>query len=320
MAAAEVLGARWTRKHDDPNVPTVAAALRTEFPNSLDEVIDLCANRPGGGRMTAAGSHWALSTAAIADATFVETHDPQNMFDAMGRTLFEVIPGCMNNNFLAAMAQQNMPAYDDTRFDENGGLYLVHFETGKRVYQAYAELDQGDDNNPNSLAAVLRDKFHNPTYLGPWAFETLGGAGGQTVFGALTTGTHGGDFHVGPIADSVMAVHLVADGGHHYWIEPESLTHLGERLTDDAKLRALYGDDRYKGKAATGNENFTILRDDNLFNAVTIGAGRFGVVYSVVIRAVRQYTLHQERRLTMWQVLPAGQDDHFADVIVDHRC
>jgi len=40
----------------------------------------------------------------------------------------------------------------------------------------------------------------------------LGGVDGQTVFGELTTGTHGGDFAQPPIADSVAALHLVADG------------------------------------------------------------------------------------------------------------
>jgi hypothetical protein len=302
MAAPEVLGAIWGRKHDDPAIPTVPSAPRTEFPTTLEDLIDLCANHRGG-RMTGAGSHWSLSTAAVADDTFIETHDPQNLFPAMDRTLFDVIPGCMNSRFIAAMAQQTVPSYDVNSVDENGGMYLVHVETGKRVYQLYTELDGGDDNNPRSLAVHIRDNFGMADYFGPWAFETLGGAGGQTVFGALTTGTHGGDFHVGPIADSVMAMHLVVDGGHHYWIEPESLTHFNERLTDDRLLRRLYGDDRYKGNAASGRDNFTVVRDDTLFDAVRIGAFRFGIVYSVVLRAVRQYTLHQERRLTTWQAV-----------------
>lgn len=302
MAAPEVLGARWSRKHDDPGIPTVPSAPRTEFPTTLEDIIDLCANHRGG-RMTAAGSHWSLSTGAVADDTFVETNDPQNLFPPMDRTLFGVIPRCMNRHFVASMAQQNVPSYDVNSFDENGGMYLVHVETGKRVYQLYTELDGGDDNNPESLAVHIRDNYGNPAYFGPWAFETLGGAGGQTVFGALTTGTHGGDFHVGPIADAVMAMHVVVDGGHHYWIEPESLGPFGERMTDDHLLRRLYADDRYKGNAASGRDNFTVVRDDTLFDAVRIGAFRFGIVYSVVLRAVRQYTLHQERRLTTWQAV-----------------
>src|SRR5262245_13520781 len=111
MTAPEVLGARWNRKHDDPAVPTVPSAPRTEFPTTLEDVIELCANHRGG-RLTAAGSHWSLSTAAVADDTFVETHDPQDQFPAMDRTIFDVIPHCMNRHFIAAMAQQNVPSYD----------------------------------------------------------------------------------------------------------------------------------------------------------------------------------------------------------------
>lgn len=131
-------------------------------------------------------------------------------------------------------------------------------------------------------------QFGNSSYRGSWGFATLGGAGGQTVFGALATGTHGGDFRIAPMADSVMAMHLVADGGKHYWIEPESLTPLGTRVADDDLLTALYGQRRYGGR-----RNFEIIRDDDVFNSVLISVGRFGIVYSIVMAAVRQYCLHQ---------------------------
>jgi hypothetical protein len=49
------------------------------------------------------------------------------------------------------------------------------------------------------------------------------------------TGTHGGDWRQQPISDSVVAMHLVADGGDHYWIEPNDNRN-EIRLTDDAKL------------------------------------------------------------------------------------
>ncbi|MEU1973450.1 hypothetical protein ABZ477_17480 [Microbacterium sp. NPDC019599] len=300
MSVMELNGAMWRRKHDDPAAPTRPTTPRILYPTSLEEVIELCATRPRGQRATGAGSHWSLSMGAVADVSFVETHDPTDVQKAMGRTLFDVVPGCLSDAMLDHLAQQQQPEYSDRTFGENAGEYYVHIETGKRVYQAYAELDQGDDANPQSLAAYLRDQRGNPTYLGPWGFRTLGGAGGQTVFGALTTGTHGGDFRTGPIAESVVALHLVVDGGRHFWIEPESPHRTEVRFTDDDKLRRVYADDRYKGAAASGDENFQVIRDDDVFNAVLIGSWRFGIVYSVVLRVVRQYTLHQERRLTTW--------------------
>ena len=286
MAIDEVLGQAWTRKHDDPAIPVVPSAPKTEYPKSLEELIKICSTRPPSEKIHAAGSHWALSDAAISDSIFVETHDPNNMHMAMGRTLYQVVPGCLNPKFIEALAARTIPPFNSMNVssDADEGLYPIHIETGKRVYQLYSELDSGD-NDPRSLATALEKDVNqpNPSYLGPWAFKTLGGAGGQTVFGALTTGTHGGDFDTGPIAESVMALHLVADGGKHYWIEPETPRGGLPRLTDDAKLLALYDQPRYGGP-----KNFEWIRNDDVFHSVLIAAGRFGIVYSIVIAAVRQ--------------------------------
>lgn len=295
MAATEVHKAPWTRKHDQPGVDLIPSAPTIAYPTSLEDLIDLLRNREPTERVHAAGSHWGLSRAAVSDDVFVETHDPNNVYPAMGRTLYEVVPGCLTKAFIDRLDEEHPKAYDTTHDDEDVGLYPFHIETGKRVYQAYAEMDWGDDQNRDSLAVLLQRKYNNSSYLGPWAFRTLGGAGGQTVFGALTTGTHGGDFRAPPIADSVLAIHLVTDGGKHYWIEPAP-GRPSRQMTDDDKLKALYGADRYGGR-----DNFAIRRDDDLFNAVLMSAGRFGVVYSVVLGAVRQYTLHEERRLRTWQ-------------------
>lgn len=305
----------WKRKHD----LSAIGAPRIVFPTLLEGLIQICKTRAPGERLKAAGSHWALSDAAISDHDFIETNDPNPELHpgtngAMDRTLLEVVPGCLSAGFLAQLGARRLVGYqratsDADKYDveENIGPFFVHFETGKRIYQLYSEMDVadgvglGDDlaaqlgGGAISLARQIERDFQNPDYLGPWGFPTLGGAGGQTVFGALTTGTHGGDFKLPPVADAVAAMHLVADGGVHYWIEPSP----GEgptRMTDDDKLKALYGDAKFGGP-----DNFRLVRDSNLFAAVLISPGRFGIVYSVVLSVVRQYSLHQERRLTNWQ-------------------
>jgi len=262
----------------------------------LEDLIQICAARTPSERIHAAGSHWALSKAAVSDSVFVETHDPNNLHQAMGRTLYDVVPDCLNPKVIDTLAAVTVPAFDadPEHVGENQGFYPIHVETGKRVYQLYAELDHGDDD-PRSLATLL-SKRGNTSYLGPWAFQTLGGAGGQTVFGALATGTHGGDFRMPPIADAVLALHLVADGGKHYWIESQGV--LDFDLTDDTLLRKFYGQARFGGP-----RNFEIIRSHEMLKAVLISAGRFGIVYSFIIAAVRQYSLHQERRLTTWQAI-----------------
>ena len=63
------------------------------------------------------------------------------------------------------------------------------------------------------------------------AMPTLGGNVGQAVAGAISTGTHGGDPTQPPLADAVVAMHVVTEGGRELWVERAS-----EPITDDLKL------------------------------------------------------------------------------------
>src|SRR5882757_9328978 len=108
MAIDEVDLAPWTRKHDDPAMPVVPSAPRTLYPKSLQELIQICSTRKAGENIHAAGSHWALSEAAISDSVFVETHAPDELHQVMGRTLYEVVPPCLNAQFVAALANRHV--------------------------------------------------------------------------------------------------------------------------------------------------------------------------------------------------------------------
>ena len=285
----------WGRKHE---LGTIVAP-EIAYPTSLDELIELCRDQPPEHSMHAAGSHWGLSTAAESDYTFIETRDPTGRFPAMARTLTEVIPHCMTDEALDLMAGRHPVSFESNLLDgtaADDAPYFVHVEAGKKIYELYAELDQDAAGVPGSLAAYLADKRNNYDYAGPWAFRTLGAAGGQTVFGALTTGTHGGDFATPPIADDIFAIHLVTDGGRHYWIEPP-LDAGGPTLTDESKLRSHYGNRPRTGKTVA----FEVIRDPTVFRAVLVGAHRFGVVYSFVLRARRQYMMRETRVLGTWQ-------------------
>ncbi|MES5896772.1 hypothetical protein [Bacillus cereus group sp. RP43] len=182
MPIEESQNTPWTRKHFISHAPKIV------YPKSLEELIELCQNRPSGQRFKAAGSHWALSEAAVSDHTFIETNDPRDVHRAMGKTLTNVIPNCLNRDYIKHMVE--------TEKEKKQKSYLVHVESGKRIYQLYAELDQiVDIGDKNTLAGFIIDQVDNKAdYSGPWGFATLGGAGGQTIVGALNTGAHGGDF------------------------------------------------------------------------------------------------------------------------------
>lgn len=125
------------------------------------------------------------------------------------------------------------------------------------------------------------------------ALKTLGGSAGQSLAGAISTGTHGGDFDRAPIADSVRAIYLIAAGGTHHWIEPK------KPITDPAKIQAFFPCIRLEN----------IHYDDEMFRSVLVSMGAMGVIYALVIDVVRQYSLVQWNRWGTWQQLrrEAGQ-------------
>ena len=184
-------------------------------------------------------------------------------------------------------------------------FYLYHVEAGTRIWELYARLDEGDPHSGPSLAAELRG------YLGPWAMPTLGGAGGQTIVGAFSTGTHGGDVHLRPIADAVQAVHLIGPQQKEYWIESELAPGVG--LVDEALIGR-----RYPG--------IEVVRDEEVLNSVIVAVGRMGVIYSVVLRVVRQYALQQTSSKDTWSSVrswitnishPLFTNNHFVQVVVN---
>lgn len=302
----EVRLGSWTRKHDDPRVVLFPSVPRVVFPASLADVIALCRDRQPGERFKAAGSHWALSAAAISDHTFIETHDPRGRYPAMDRTLSDVVPERLHPDLVQRMRDDAFPSRHGS---------LIHVEAGKRIYQLYAELDHEDPLTSKKTLGGYFALVHNKNHFtGPWGCATLGGAGGQTVVGALTTGTHGGDFDRPPIADSVVAIHLVADGGKHYWIERVNEAYYPQ-LTDDDRLRELYDRAEYGGPG-----NFEIIRHpgNEMFNAVLVSAGRFGVIYSVVMRAEWQYSLWERRRLHIWQDVKQQITNRQSPLFLDH--
>jgi hypothetical protein len=301
MAAKTLHNVPWRRYHDSkttpirPNVPDVICA------DDVANFIDICRNRPPSGlKLKAAGSHWSLSESTLSDDSALETNWP-GAGKVPANTGLAVDMGDLISDALFDFMVNHPPTpprkatADPCLSVGPSNCFFVHIKSGTRIYEAYSLLD-GMDQNPTKLAIALNAKIAGTAnagaYDGPWAFATLGGAGGQTVFGALTTGTHGGDFRQRPISDAVVALHLVADGGSHYWIEPKT-SHIEFRLTDDGRLSDAY-------QNISPNSKFTIIRDDDIFNAAVVGVGRFGVVVSIVLRVVPQYCLLQHRRLGYW--------------------
>ena len=109
------------------------------------------------------------------------------------------------------------------------------------------------------------------------ALPTSGASNGQTIAGAVSTGTHGAANQVGAMQAFVRGLHVVAEDGQHYWIERASnpvLTAVFCRWLDNARL----------------------LRDDNMFKAAVVGFGSFGIIHAVLLEAVPVYMLERHIR------------------------
>jgi len=154
---------------------------------------------------------------------------------------------------------------------------VFHTEAGITIRSLYLTLDQ-----------------QSP----PLALETMGGSSWQTVAGAVSTGTHGGDIFLPPIADCVLAIHLVGAGGTQYWIEPTAA------ITDKALLQKYVVPD-----IALQN----IIYDDRWFNAVLVSLGCMGIIYAVVLRVRLQYNLIETTISTTWQSFKQGASAQLAD-------
>ncbi len=127
------------------------------------------------------------------------------------------------------------------------------------------------------------------------ALRTMGGASGQTVAGAISTGTHGGDFDRPPLADAVRAIYLIAAGGVHHWIEPAN------PITDPRKLTMVY-------PCLADHIHY----DDDMFRAVLVSMGAMGVIYAVILDVVPQYSLLQWNKWSTWETLKAEAGPDFA--------
>jgi hypothetical protein len=302
----------WGRYSDPKNAPVKPNPVNIHCFDQIEDLVHLCTSISPDSRLKAAGSHWALSEITVSDGEFIETNWPGSedvpRHSGLDIDIGELISGQMLDYMIAHPPAPSGSAETDPCQNESlEGAFFVHLKSGTRIYDAYRLLDQ-PTRTPGTLAAILNEKVPGQ-FQGPWAFMTLGGSGGQTVFGALTTGTHGGDYKQRPISDSVVAVHLVTAGGAHYWIEPDLASRYatnpkqivdiaGLTLTDDDKLRAIYGNIVPQG--SNSPSPFKIIRDNDIFDAVVISGGRFGVVASIVLRVVPQYCLHEHRVLENW--------------------
>jgi FAD/FMN-containing dehydrogenase len=107
------------------------------------------------------------------------------------------------------------------------------------------------------------------------SLRASGASNGQTIVGAMSTGTHGSAIDVGAIQDFVVGMHVIVSPDRHVWIERES-----HPVTADGFAARLGAD---------------LIRDDELFNAVLVSFGSFGIIHAVMIETEPIFLLEAYR-------------------------
>jgi hypothetical protein len=107
------------------------------------------------------------------------------------------------------------------------------------------------------------------------SLKASGSNDGQTLAGAMSTGTHGGAFNVGAIPDFVVGLHLVVGPNKHVYLQRQSAPVMKKTFADHL-----------------GAE---FIEDDDMFNAARVSFGSFGIIQGIMIEARPLFVLHSTR-------------------------
>lgn len=115
--------------------------------------------------------------------------------------------------------------------------------------------------------------FRNDPQL---ALKTSGASNGQTIAGAISTGTHGSAFRFGAMQEYVVGLHLLSGPDRSFWIERASRPVFSNPLIGVLGAQA--------------------IRDDAVFNDALVSFGSYGLLFGVAIEAAPLYLLEASRR------------------------
>lgn len=97
------------------------------------------------------------------------------------------------------------------------------------------------------------------------SLSAVGASNGQTIVGAMATGTHGAAINFGAIHDAVVGLHIIASPDRHIWLERASYPVMDVSFCE--KLGA------------------ELVLDDEAFDAAVVGLGAFGFIHGVLLEA-----------------------------------
>ncbi|MCB1674583.1 MAG: FAD-binding protein [Pseudomonadales bacterium] len=121
------------------------------------------------------------------------------------------------------------------------------------------------------------------------ALLNMGGYDGQTLARIMMKATHGSGLAYGPVADAVVSLQMVVDGGKMVQIEPRN------GITNPATFSGRLEED--------SNISVQLIQDDDAFNAARVSIGSMGVVYAITLKTDQKFWLREVRHLVKWSEL-----------------
>lgn len=261
----------------------VLTPRRTCQPRTVQDVVDIVREaRAAGRKVHAFGAGWSFSDIMASRDDLVDTSQLRGILRLSqghrawkpSRTVTATTPGGSTPASFGPAELLPGALRDEVLASDRRFVWVRAGTTIKEIYQALH-----DDSDDVGIDRAGR--------RGAWALRTMGGASGQTLAGAISTGTHGGDFDVPPIADMVVAIHLVGPDGRLHWIERGG----AGAITDRRKMLAMG-----VGTVAPSDLRY----DDRWFDSVLVSIGALGIVCSYILEVREQYGISERVHQTTW--------------------
>ena len=169
------------------------------------------------------------------------------------------------------------------------GLYMTFPLRKEHLDNEY--LEQGKDATTLTFAqcgATIK-QLHEQLKRKGQAMKTAGAAVGQTIAGALSTGTHGAAFRFGALPETVVGLHIVTGPDKHVFLQRASRPIITEKFT------------KWIGRAE-------LISDDQLFNAALVSFGSFGFIHGVLLETEPVYLLEDYKNRVQY-------DDNFREAL-----
>jgi hypothetical protein len=140
------------------------------------------------------------------------------------------------------------------------------------------------------------NRLHLHTMNPPLGLPNMGTFDGQTLAGAIGTGTHGTGMRLGSLADMVVSMDVV------------TVTKKADR-SPEVQLRRIEPTNGVTDRAAFDRERakhgMLLEQNDDLFYAMVVSFGCMGIVYAYTLKVPDEYWLKEETGCIEWPRLSA---------------